>query len=438
MNNNDNNNTVGSSQDNQDKMTEGLDKETEKVTSSAPDRRKTSKPIMEKRRRARINASLTELKTFLLDVIKKEGLRHNKMEKADILELTVRHLRQLQRQQYTVSTPGEGSTSDTFRLGFSECTSEVTKFLSRMSNIEPNFQVKLLEHLSTYSNSENSLKFPNTSVPPVSPNFSIQSEITREEQNLEKCSASSMTFDNTADILYSSHHTDDKLVKLGNVSSTHLCNLSSQQSKMLDTDRSIQYPLRASTPHMHNLSLHQSKMLDADRSVQNPVCISTSTNGPAVQPFEQLKTCATPIENVSGNVAFGNIISGIQLVPVQLPSGETLYFIPTNILTNTCVPISKTSIPITNVISQNTSQPAVTSAFPCVQSSSRTVIENMRIPSGSPRENYTENNQNESSRNYFDRTVRNNIERNDPAASRNEPQISLRQHEGLEPVWRPW
>ncbi|XP_052081958.1 transcription factor HES-1-like isoform X2 [Mytilus californianus] len=166
MNNNDNNNTVGSSQDNQDKMTEDLDKETEKVTSSAPDRRKTSKPIMEKRRRARINASLTELKTFLLDVIKKEGLRHNKMEKADILELTVRHLRQLQRQQYTVSTPGEGSTCDTFRLGFSECTSEVTKFLSRMSNIEPNFQVNLLEHLSTCSNSENSLKFLNTSVSP--------------------------------------------------------------------------------------------------------------------------------------------------------------------------------------------------------------------------------------------------------------------------------
>lgn len=31
-----------------------------------------SKPVMEKRRRARINASLSELKTFLLDIIKKE------------------------------------------------------------------------------------------------------------------------------------------------------------------------------------------------------------------------------------------------------------------------------------------------------------------------------------------------------------------------------
>lgn len=36
---NNNNDTVGSSQ-NQDKMTEDLDKETDKVSSSAPDRRK--------------------------------------------------------------------------------------------------------------------------------------------------------------------------------------------------------------------------------------------------------------------------------------------------------------------------------------------------------------------------------------------------------------
>ena len=32
----------------------------------------TAKPLMEKKRRARINASLTELKTLLLDVLKKE------------------------------------------------------------------------------------------------------------------------------------------------------------------------------------------------------------------------------------------------------------------------------------------------------------------------------------------------------------------------------
>ncbi|XP_071147757.1 uncharacterized protein [Mytilus edulis] len=430
---NNNNDTVGSSQ-NQDKMTEDLDKETDKVSSSAPDRRKTSKPIMEKRRRARINASLTELKTFLLDVIKKEGLRHNKMEKADILELTVRHLRQLQRQQYTVSTSGEESTSDTFRLGFSECTSEVTKFLSRISNIEPNFQVKLLEHLSMCSSSKNSLKIPNISVSPVSTSSSIKPDTTLEEHTLEKCSPSTMAFENTSAI-FNSHHTDDKLVKHGNVSSTQMCNISSQQFKMLDVDRLTEHPLRVSTTNMHNLSFHQPKMSDTDRPIQQPVGMSTIANDASVQPFQQLNTCGTSIGNVSGNVAFGNIISGIQLVPVQLPSGETLYFIPTNVLTNTCVPISKPSVPITNYLSQNTSQPVVSSAFPCVQSSSRTVIENIRIPSRSQRETYTEKNQNERALNFHDRTIRNNIEQN---ASRNEHQISSQQHEALEPVWRPW
>ncbi|XP_063409964.1 hairy/enhancer-of-split related with YRPW motif protein 2-like [Mytilus trossulus] len=434
---NKNNDTIGSSQDNQDNMTEDLDKETEKVSSSAPDRRKTSKPIMEKRRRARINASLTELKTFLLDVIKKEGLRHNKMEKADILELTVRHLRQLQRQQYTVSTSDEGSTSDTFRLGFSECTSEVTKFLSRISNIEPNFQVKLLEHLSMCSSSEDSLKSPNVSISPVRSSSSMKSDITREHHNFEKCATSSMAFENTADILYNSHHTDDNSVKPGNASSTQMCNMSSQQLTMLHADQLTQHPSRVSSTDMHNLSFPQSKMSDTNRPIQQSVGISTIANDASVQAFQQLKTCATPIGNASGNVAFGNIISGIQLVPVQLPSGETFYFIPTNILTNNCVPIGKPSVPITNFLSQNTSQPTASSAYPCVQSSPRTVIETIRIPSRSPMETYTKNNQNERTLN-FDRTIGNNIEQNEPNVTRNEHQISLQQHGTLEPVWRPW
>ncbi|XP_067946659.1 transcription factor HES-4-A-like [Watersipora subatra] len=62
--------------------------------------RRIAKPIMEKKRRARINASLNELKTLLVEVLQKEGCRHSsKMEKADILEMAVRHLKNLQCQQ---------------------------------------------------------------------------------------------------------------------------------------------------------------------------------------------------------------------------------------------------------------------------------------------------------------------------------------------------
>ncbi|XP_008583419.1 PREDICTED: transcription factor HES-1 [Galeopterus variegatus] len=72
---------------------------------TASEHRKSSKPIMEKRRRARINESLSQLKTLILDALKKDSSRHSKLEKADILEMTVKHLRNLQRAQMTAGGP---------------------------------------------------------------------------------------------------------------------------------------------------------------------------------------------------------------------------------------------------------------------------------------------------------------------------------------------
>ncbi|KAK3104418.1 hypothetical protein FSP39_001663 [Pinctada imbricata] len=88
---------------------------------------------MEKKRRARINSSLSELKSLLQDVIKEEGARHNKMEKADILEMTVRYLRRVQQQRCS----GRPSTSSKYRLGFNECISEIGKFLKTSDNVDP-------------------------------------------------------------------------------------------------------------------------------------------------------------------------------------------------------------------------------------------------------------------------------------------------------------
>lgn len=79
------------------------------TTSSSADPllKRTNKPLMEKRRRARINQSLAILKALILESTKNQssnGLKsdggansggasnkHTKLEKADILELTVRH-----------------------------------------------------------------------------------------------------------------------------------------------------------------------------------------------------------------------------------------------------------------------------------------------------------------------------------------------------------
>ncbi|OQR68849.1 protein deadpan-like, partial [Tropilaelaps mercedesae] len=88
--------------------------------------RRTTKPIMEKRRRARINSSLNELKNLILDYNKtKDSVRHssssssnsnsNKLEKADILEMAVRHVEMLHRHVAAQRAASDPNVADKFR-----------------------------------------------------------------------------------------------------------------------------------------------------------------------------------------------------------------------------------------------------------------------------------------------------------------------------------
>ncbi|XP_010874010.1 transcription factor HES-2-like [Esox lucius] len=88
--------------------------------------RKTMKPLMEKRRRARINDSLNHLKTLILPLTGKDHSRHSKLEKADILEMTVRFLSDLR------AAP-EKSTSDGYKDGYKACMQRVTGLLPEMN-----------------------------------------------------------------------------------------------------------------------------------------------------------------------------------------------------------------------------------------------------------------------------------------------------------------
>lgn len=116
---------------------------------SASESRKSSKPIMEKRRRARINESLTQLKTLILDALKKDSSRHSKLEKADILEMTVKHLRNLQRVQMTAALTADPTVLGKYRAGFNECMNEVTRFLSTCEGVNADVRSRLLGHLSS-------------------------------------------------------------------------------------------------------------------------------------------------------------------------------------------------------------------------------------------------------------------------------------------------
>ncbi|CAD7012908.1 protein deadpan [Ceratitis capitata] len=111
--------------------------------------RKTNKPIMEKRRRARINHCLNELKSLILEAMKKDPARHTKLEKADILEMTVKHLQSVQRQQLSMAIQTDPTVVHKFKTGFIECAEEVNRYINQLDGVDALVRQRLTTHLSS-------------------------------------------------------------------------------------------------------------------------------------------------------------------------------------------------------------------------------------------------------------------------------------------------
>ena len=108
--------------------------------------RKVMKPLLERKRRARINKCLDELKDLMVSALHTEGESITKLEKADVLELTVRHLRKLKAQGGLCLT---NSSGERFRSGFRLCMGEITRFItSGSSGMDLALSARLLQHLS--------------------------------------------------------------------------------------------------------------------------------------------------------------------------------------------------------------------------------------------------------------------------------------------------
>lgn len=71
-----------------------------------------------------------------------EGENVTKLEKADILELTVRHLQNMRRQ---TTVRRDQTYADKFKAGFRQCAAEVTHFLGQ---VDQGTSVHVLQHLS--------------------------------------------------------------------------------------------------------------------------------------------------------------------------------------------------------------------------------------------------------------------------------------------------
>merc|ERR1719384_1498324 len=111
--------------------------------------RKVMKPLLERKRRARINACLDELKDLMVYALQTEGESISKLEKADVLELTVKHLRKLKRQQMLAVNPG--LELDRYRAGYTTCATEVSRCLAS-TGVDISVGSKLMSHLGNKLN----------------------------------------------------------------------------------------------------------------------------------------------------------------------------------------------------------------------------------------------------------------------------------------------
>merc|ERR1739844_343171 len=131
--------------------------------------RKVMKPLLERKRRARINKCLDELKDLMVYALQSEGESITKLEKADVLELTVNHMRKLKRQQQLQANPS--LDMDRYRAGFTACASEVSRFMASMPGVNITMGTHLMGHLGSSIQSLEGRTSPSSASAPLSPGF---------------------------------------------------------------------------------------------------------------------------------------------------------------------------------------------------------------------------------------------------------------------------
>ncbi|KAL2101919.1 hypothetical protein ACEWY4_003680 [Coilia grayii] len=118
---------------------------------SASQARKRRRGIVEKRRRDRINNSLLELRRLVPSAVEKQSSA--KLEKAEILQMTVDHLKLLHTAGGKGYFNAHSVAMDYRSLGFRECLAEAARYLSIVEGLDVSdpLQVRLVSHLSSYA-----------------------------------------------------------------------------------------------------------------------------------------------------------------------------------------------------------------------------------------------------------------------------------------------
>ncbi|KAM9358839.1 hairy-related 8.2 [Symphorus nematophorus] len=110
---------------------------------TAKEDRKLRKPLIERKRRERINNCLDQLKETVIGAFR---LDQSKLEKADILEMTVKHLQNIQSNKLndpTISLEAQQKYS----TGYIQCMHEVHNMLLTCDWMDKTLGSRLLNHL---------------------------------------------------------------------------------------------------------------------------------------------------------------------------------------------------------------------------------------------------------------------------------------------------
>ncbi|NWW74727.1 HEYL protein, partial [Climacteris rufus] len=120
------------------------------TTTSQIQARKKRRGIIEKRRRDRINSSLSELRRLVPTAFEKQG--SSKLEKAEILQMTVDHLKMLHATGGAGFLDARALAVDYRSIGFRECLTEVVRYLGVLEgqNAADPIRLRLLSHLNNY------------------------------------------------------------------------------------------------------------------------------------------------------------------------------------------------------------------------------------------------------------------------------------------------
>ncbi|XP_007886128.2 hairy-related 8.2 [Callorhinchus milii] len=112
--------------------------------SNAKDERKLRKPLIERKRRERINNCLDQLKETIVGAFR---LDQSKLEKADILEMTVKHLQNVQSNRLMADAKLGVEAQQRYSAGYIQCMHEVHNLLLTCDWMDKTVGARLLNHL---------------------------------------------------------------------------------------------------------------------------------------------------------------------------------------------------------------------------------------------------------------------------------------------------